>query len=264
MQQLARVLLILPALALPQAAGAQTGKGAASSPAAPTAPAKPTAGAPTTPSCPASLSGSAAGAALTCACPPATGPATGAVWGSGPYTADSTVCLAARHAGAVPAAGGTVTVRVVPGRSSYGGSSRNGITTMSYGSYGASFQFDGVPIASGPEECPSSMATQAAGGEPLTCSCPETAGASGAVWGSGPYTADSAVCVAARHAGAIREAGGTVVLRTLPGQQRYAGSSRNGVTTMSYGSYGASFEVRAAPAAGAASASGAAAGKPRP
>jgi hypothetical protein len=86
------------------------------------------------------------------------------------------------------------------------------------------------------------------------------AGASGAVWGSGPYTADSTVCLAARHAGAIREAGGTVTVRMLPGQQRYAGSSRNGVTTLDFGSYPASFEIGAAPAAPAAAPG---AGKPR-
>jgi hypothetical protein len=234
-------LLLLPAIALAQPAGkgqapaAAPGKGAeaAAPQAAPAA-------------CPGSMVGRPGNAALTCACPAGSG--AGTVWGSGPYTADSTICAAALHAGAIPAAGGTVTVRPMPGRPSYAASSRNGVTTMSYGSYGASFHFDGVPIATGPEPCPDTM-MGVSSAQPLTCTCPAGA-AAGTVWGSGPYTADSAVCTAARHAGVINQAGGTVTLRAAPGQQRYAASSRNGVTTLSYGSYGASFQFSAPAAAG--------------
>lgn len=230
-------LLLLPAIAFAQPAG----KGA---PPGQAAPGKTTQAAP--PACPGSLAGRSGNAELTCTCPAGSG--AGTVWGSGPYTADSTICAAALHAGAIPAAGGTVTVRPMPGRPRYAASSRNGVTTMSYGSYGASFHFDGVPIATGPEQCPDNM-LGVTSAEPMTCTCP-AGGTAGAVWGSGPYTADSAVCTAARHAGAISQAGGTVTLRLAPGQQGYVASSRNGVTTLRYGSYGASFQFNAPAAAG--------------
>jgi hypothetical protein len=76
----------------------------------------------------------------------------------------------------------------------------------------------------------------------MTCSCPAGAGASGSVWGSGPYTGDSAICRAAVHAGVIGSAGGVVDLVQAPGQDAYEASVANGVTTSGWGSYGDSFD----------------------
>lgn len=78
----------------------------------------------------------------------------------------------------------------------------------------------------------------------LTCSCPAKGSDpnhSGSVWGTDVYTADSYICKAARHAGAIGATGGQVVLQMLPGQASYRGSSRNSETTRSYGRYRASY-----------------------
>ena len=75
-----------------------------------------------------------------CAC--LAGEGTGAVWGSGPYTADSDICTAALHAGAVGAGGGTVTVIRIGGLEAYSGSAANGVTTEGWSSYGSSFVFD--------------------------------------------------------------------------------------------------------------------------
>ena len=66
----------------------------------------------------------------------------GSVWGAGPYTADSDVCAAARHAGVIGADGGPVTALAVPGLSAYSASSANGITTGSWGGYDRSMVFD--------------------------------------------------------------------------------------------------------------------------
>lgn len=57
-------------------------------------------------------------------------------WGSGPYTDDSSLGTAAVHAGLI-SAGQTATIRVcrLPGQSSYTGSTRNGVTTRSWGSW---------------------------------------------------------------------------------------------------------------------------------
>ncbi len=66
---------------------------------------------------------------------------------------------------------------------------------------------------------------------------------SGSVWGSSLYTTDSALCVAAVHAGIIKEAGGPVRVKLFPGQPSYTGTFSNGVTTQNWGSYDQSFKV---------------------
>lgn len=64
----------------------------------------------------------------------------GSVWGSGPYTDDSSVCTAGVHSGAITLAdGGAVTVEIQPGQESYEGSTANGVTSSDYGGYGGSF-----------------------------------------------------------------------------------------------------------------------------
>lgn len=77
-----------------------------------------------------------AGGALPCSCPATT---SGTVWGTDLYTGDSNACAAAVHAGAIPSSGGAVTVVIQPGQSSYTASTRNGITTLSYGAWTGSF-----------------------------------------------------------------------------------------------------------------------------
>ncbi len=64
------------------------------------------------------------------------------VWGSSPYTADSAVCSAARHAGRIQAAGGTVTVSVIEGQGSYEGSERHGVQSATWGAYPKGYLFE--------------------------------------------------------------------------------------------------------------------------
>ena len=67
----------------------------------------------------------------------------GSVWGTNTYTDDSSICTAAVHAGKIGfARGGVVTVVKKPGRSSYTGSARNGVTTSNYSTWGGSFEFN--------------------------------------------------------------------------------------------------------------------------
>lgn len=167
-------------------------------------------------------------ASVECGC---TGSDTGSVWGSDPYTGDSSICVAARHAGVVGPTGGDVVAYGLPGRDAYPGSSANGVTTSSWGGYGSSFSFVAPAAAAACGRFP--------GGEgPYVCSC--TGAEGGTVWGSGPYTSDSALCVAARHAGVIDSRGGTITVLGMRGLASYAGSQRNGVTTSNWGSYGES------------------------
>ena len=66
----------------------------------------------------------------------------GTAWGSNPYTGDSNICTAAIHAGIHTTAGGSVNVKILPGKESYTGSESNGITTSNWASYTYSFTFE--------------------------------------------------------------------------------------------------------------------------
>lgn len=175
---------------------------------------------------------------LSCLCPPYDD--TGVVWGSGPYTADSDICAAAIHAGAITSDGGPVLAEAAPGQAAYPGSVANGVESRDWGDYGRSFTIN----PKGPRA--SAMAGVAActgfpsGAADVTCSCSEGSG-TGSVWGSGPYTADSDICAAARHSGVIG-ATGDVTAVAVEAQSAYAGSEANGVTTRDWGSYGESFD----------------------
>jgi hypothetical protein len=69
-----------------------------------------------------------------------TGSATGPVWGTDVYTADSSLAAAAVHAGVLrPGETGIVRVRMVPGLSAYPGSTRNGVTSGAWGSYPSAY-----------------------------------------------------------------------------------------------------------------------------
>lgn len=185
------------------------------------------------------------GEALRCSCRP--GQMRGSVWGSARYTADSSVCRAAVHAGVIPRSGGEVAIYKAGGCPSFVGSSRNGIRTGKWGPYKQTFVFTanapGCAAPSGEvKACPRSMAAyrQMPPGQSLTCTCsPQQYG--GSIWGTGRYTADSSVCGAALHAGAIPPTGGTVTVRTAPGCRGFNGSTNNGIKTGRWGSYNRTF-----------------------
>jgi hypothetical protein len=73
--------------------------------------------------------------AVTCA---ANG-ALGSVWGSGPYTDDSSICTAGVHAGVITQAGGRVVVEIRPGEPTYQGTQAHGVTSSDYGSWSGSY-----------------------------------------------------------------------------------------------------------------------------
>jgi hypothetical protein len=74
-----------------------------------------------------------------------TGGAGSAIWGTDVYTDDSSIARAAVHAG-VLAVGQTkvVTVTILPGQSSYPASTRNGVTSASWGAWSGSYSFAGA------------------------------------------------------------------------------------------------------------------------
>jgi hypothetical protein len=151
------------------------------------------------------------------------------VWGTDIYTNDSALCHAAKHAGVIGEAGGSILVRRAPGQSSYRGSTRNGFTSADYGSWDGSLVFaspssrtGGLPL------CP----TQYSANRSFSGACFCDRGFSGPVWGSNPYTSGSAICSAATHAGVIGRDGGVVTLAPGGNQPTLPGSERNGVLSL--------------------------------
>ncbi|MCE1196281.1 hypothetical protein LWX53_07265 [bacterium] len=181
-----------------------------------------------------------------------TGTTGGRLWGTGVYTIDSAPAAAAVHAGAL-AAGQTAVVRItiLPGRSSYEGSARNNVSSSSYGSYGASYAIEAAPAGAAvvpmiTDPGAANRIQGVAAGQTYAIWVTGRA-ASGSIWGSGVYTADSPFAAAAVHAGLLADgAAGPVVVRIMPGQASYEGSARNGVVSASYGSYGLSYALEAA------------------
>lgn len=94
------------------------------------------------------------GQQFTFICPPGGRPDS-RIWGTDLYTDDSSICVAAVHAGLITAAnGGKVTIQVQPGASSFTGSTRNGVTSAGWGAYPGGFTFVGGPSTTPPEPIP--------------------------------------------------------------------------------------------------------------
>ncbi len=81
---------------------------------------------------------------LACTCHRDPGERRGVGRGHRTRESDSSICRAAVHAGAVPAAGGAVKVKKASGCPKYTGSDANGIHTDSWGDHANSFYFDSL------------------------------------------------------------------------------------------------------------------------
>jgi hypothetical protein len=182
----------------------------------------------------------------------------GGVYGTDVYTDDSSVCTAAVHAGLISlAGGGTVTIEIRPDAGSYTGTTRNRVTSQSYGAWQGAY----VIVGAAPVDPGVAPATVAAGNEwrvsaaqyrpwvgaQYTYHCPAH-GTPGALWGTDVYTDDSSVCTAAVHARLISLAkGGDVTIQMVDGQASYRGSTRNGLKSNPYKVWGGSFIILNAP-----------------
>jgi hypothetical protein len=190
----------------------------------------------------------------------------GRVWGTDVYTDDSDPNAAAVHAGILkPGEEGIAAIRLLPGRELYQGTSRNGIQSNEFTSFKASFRFEGVqPVAKlEPFEMgvrfsvPLILVLDGIGGDSAsselrqmrnqigaTVDLTVTGSSSAPIWGDGVYTDDSAVAVAAVHAGLLRVGEIGVVRATImPPQDRYEGSTRNGVQSQSFGRFEGSYRL---------------------
>jgi hypothetical protein len=187
------------------------------------------------------------GKSFTFVCPVSDG-TRASVYGTDVYTADSAVCAAAIHAGVLrPGLTGIVTIVIGSGADSFASTTRNGVTSKSYGRWGTSYTFarDGTAGQIGWLTVWSGVPTDFT--EPVAVECP--AGGTlngGALWGTGVYTKDSTICVAAVHAGLITaEKGGVVVAQRVPGLKEYPATTRYGIASQQYGTYADAFSVTA-------------------
>lgn len=232
--------------------GGETGTATGNSNTTPSAPASAGEAKPTTWEASVSSLNGKNGETLTLVCSP--GGTMHSIWGSDIYTADSSICTAAVHGGLITLQqGGTVTLEVRPGKTIYGCSERNGVTSSAFGSYGQSFVFKTPNIEAlvreVEEQTPVLWNTSAGMvpfevGKTYKFKCP-AGGKESSVWGTDIYTSDSSICNAAVHAGKFTsESGGSVTIELRPGESSYTGSTRNGIKSNDYAKYGQSFVVK--------------------
>lgn len=82
------------------------------------------------------------GERFTYGCPPANPSINPVVYGTDVYTDDSSICTAAVHSGLITRqAGGVVTIQIKPDAGSYTASTRNGVSSRSYGAHKGSYVF---------------------------------------------------------------------------------------------------------------------------
>ncbi|SFH93755.1 LCCL domain-containing protein [Planctomicrobium piriforme] len=160
----------------------------------------------------------------------------GSVWGSGPYTTDSSLSTAAVHSGWLKEnETKMIQFTIVPGADSYSGTDQHGVTTSSWGSYPSGFKIEGAgeisPVLR--ERTPGDRIVAFVVGRKT-----------GTVWGDGTYTNDSDLATAAVHAGIVNDGQPALVnVEFLPGQDRYGSANRYGIITSEYGNWPGSFRL---------------------
>ncbi|MFI0410312.1 LCCL domain-containing protein [Actinomadura sp. 3N508] len=181
----------------------------------------------------------------------------GSVWGNKTYTDDSSIGLAAVHAGIITVQhGGRVTFEIRPGKGAYGSAISNGIESSSWGDWQGSFVFpeNHVNVGAGPQATgpvyvgPMSWSATASAFrgrdyEVFTVEFPPGGSIdAGSVWGNKTYTDDSSIGLAAVHAGIITlQRGGLVTFEIRPGKRFYGSAERNGIESSRWGRWHGSF-----------------------
>ena len=187
------------------------------------------------------------GQRLTVACPELTARDTlPDIYGTDIYPSKTPVCVAARHAGRIDAAGGTVTVQLNPGAGEYVGSARNGVASADLPATKRSIVFVDGPGIEGTDATRLSylprlkwdtkftatgLANRKLVGQQFTFKCPRAPEdmRPRRLVGTDSYAFHSMVCRAAVHAGSITTEGGLVTVRMDPGTRKLVGSIRNGI-----------------------------------
>lgn len=168
------------------------------------------------------------------------------VWGTDTYADDSSICSAAIHAGFLPFGRAGLVAIVMGGIvGSFEGSERNGVKSANYtnGDYSYSFSRNTGPADI--DWTTNALRTPPDFTEPVTVLCPAGGNTSDFIWGTDIYISDSAICVAAVHAGVITLDGGAVTVTRAPGQDTFDASLQNGVRSIGWSMWTDAFRVSA-------------------
>lgn len=172
------------------------------------------------------------------------GTTSGVIYGDGIYTDDSQLATAAVHAGVLaPGEQGTVSAVIMPGLQHYIGVQRNNVYSGDFGAWSGSFRFAGTRAApDGAMSDPGNMQDyRGRNGQMFRFMV--VGDGKGAIYGDGIYTDDTHIAQAAVHAGLLRDGeAGVVAVEVLPGQEHYNGSTRNGVTSLSFNHWEGSYQ----------------------
>jgi hypothetical protein len=183
---------------------------------------------------------------------PLVGATQGKVSGDGVYTDNSPPATAAVHAGILGASEfGWVRIVLLPGQSSYPGTLRNGVTSEASGPGEGSFRIERAPppyVVQLPlgEDASRLVNVQTLRGRLDSTFVIQVVGAAqgGGLWGSDVYTDDSAIAMAAVHAGILKDKEvGFVRVIPMPGRDAYTGSTNNGVKSGPWGRFPGSYRL---------------------
>jgi hypothetical protein len=156
------------------------------------------------------------------------------LWGTNDYADTSRICLAALHAGVLQRnQAGIVTVIFSGPIESFRGSEQYNIASRSAPREETSFHFESpgqpglVDAQTTAEGVPADFPT------PIIVVCPrDVKPSAGAIYGTGSYTADSPICIAAQHAGVLAPGvGGAVQVTMVDGETTFLGTKANDVTS---------------------------------
>ena len=153
------------------------------------------------------------------------------IWGTDVYLDESPICTAAAHAGVLTrGTSGQVTIVMGAGVQSFQGTQRNGVTSLSYGPWSSTYTFIKNGEAGQIDWYTSFDRVPDDFHAPITVMCPPNGNAESGLWGTDVYSASSAICLAAAHAGIITlDAGGRVTVTLQPKQETFVASLRNGI-----------------------------------
>ena len=173
------------------------------------------------------------------------------IYGTFSYPANTPICVAAQHAGAIGVEGGPVTLQLNPGRDRYEGSIRNDVESSDLPATGLSIMFLTAQTQSELDQIQekwaprlkwddkfsqTGLANIRLTGQRFVFDCPSAPSnlAGRRVYGTDSYPLNAYVCLSAVHAGALDRSGGLVLLQMDPAlDEKFVGSTRNGIESKS-------------------------------
>ncbi|NOQ64132.1 MAG: hypothetical protein GQ582_06430 [Methyloprofundus sp.] len=175
-----------------------------------------------------------------------TGQETGGIWGTGIYTDDTEIAVAAVHAGLLAADQvGVIKVTIQAGQTSYSGSTAHNVTSANYNSWEGSYSVatdDGGdnPVLADPGNLTAFRDVLGGVYHFNVIADEENKG----LWGSNVYSDDSALAKVAIHTGVLRLGeSGTVRVVIVPEQESYIASHYNTINSSSFSAWNGSYAV---------------------